>query len=243
MDESQQEHLDEQVSQAMRELQADGEHPTVESVARKVGRRTEAVLHAVRRLTRGTPAPDMDTPPESYPGVVQAVAKMDQLSAALAQAGQALQEAEAAYAQAEAQAAEALIDGREPISLMEAQQAVLHAAETVHLLELAQSTAKDRHTTALAAAQAQHWAAQWRRYQGAIAAFDAALGAAYHAQEAARQVWNEIGQPGTPPILTTALANWPEHFHPFLQAMILDMPPEQVRRGGNVPPMLQSRPY
>jgi hypothetical protein len=242
MDEAQQEHLDEQVQQAMRELQADGEHPTVESVARKVGRRTEAVLHAVRRLTRGTPALDVDTPPHLYPEVVAAEHKVASIEAALREAEQTLTARETALAQAEAAVAEALIDGREPRSLSEARQAVLEAAEMCLLLELAERTAKDRHTTTLQAAQARQWQAHWRQYQGAVQAFDEALSRAYEAQEEARRVWNAIGQPGEVPLLKGPLSVWPEHFHHFLQG-ILDTAPEQVRRGGDVPPFSQPHAY
>jgi hypothetical protein len=242
MDEAQQEHLDEQVQQAMRELQADGEHPTVESVARKVGRRTEAVLRAVRRLTRGTPALDVDTPPHLYPEVVAAEHKVASIEAALREAEQTLTARETALAQAEAAVAEALIDGREPRSLSEARQAVLEAAEMCLLLELAERTAKDRHTTTLQAAQARQWQAHWRQYQGAVQAFDEALSRAYEAQEEARRVWNAIGQPGEVPLLKGPLSVWPEHFHHFLQG-ILDTAPEQVRRGGDVPPFSQPHAY
>jgi hypothetical protein len=242
MDEAQQEHLDAQVQQAMRELQADGEHPTVESVARKVGRRTEAVLHAVRRLTRGTPALDVDTPPHLYPEVVAAEHKVASIEAALREAEQTLTARETALAQAEAAVAEALIDGREPRSLSEARQAVLEAAEMCLLLELAERTAKDRHTTTLQAAQARQWQAHWRQYQGAVQAFDEALSRAYEAQEEARRVWNAIGQPGEVPLLKGPLSVWPEHFHHFLQG-ILDTAPEQVRRGGDVPPFSQPHAY
>jgi hypothetical protein len=242
MDEAQQEHLDEQVQQAMRELQADGEHPTVESVARKVGRRTEAVLRAVRRLTRGTPALDVDTPPHLYPEVVAAEHKVASIEAALREAEQTLTARETALAQAEAAVAEALIDGREPRSLSEARQAVLEAAEMCLLLELAERTAKDRHTTTLQAAQARQWQVHWRQYQGAVQAFDEALSRAYEAQEEARRVWNAIGQPGEVPLLKGPLSVWPEHFHHFLQG-ILDTAPEQVRRGGDVPPFSQPHAY
>jgi hypothetical protein len=226
----------------MRELQADGEHPTVESVARKVGRRTEAVLRAVRRLTRGTPALDVDTPPHLYPEVVAAEHKVASIEAALREAEQTLTARETALAQAEAAVAEALIDGREPRSLSEARQAVLEAAEMCLLLELAERTAKDRHTTTLQAAQARQWQAHWRQYQGAVQAFDEALSRAYEAQEEARRVWNAIGQPGEVPLLKGPLSVWPEHFHHFLQG-ILDTAPEQVRRGGDVPPFSQPHAY
>jgi hypothetical protein len=43
-------------------------------------------------------------------------------------------------------------------------------------------------------------------------------------------------------LLNTALANWPDHFHPFLQG-ILGTEPEQVRRGGGVSPLSAPRGY
>jgi hypothetical protein len=243
MDEAQQEHLDEQVQQAMRELQADGEHPTVESVARKVGRRTEAVLHAVRRLTRGTPALDVDTPPHLYPEVVAAEHKVASIEAALREAEQTLTARETALAQAEAAVAEALIDGREPRSLSEARQAVLEAAEMCLLLELAETKAKERYDVALQEAQRQHWQIQWGHYQGAVRAFDEALSVAYTAQEEAMRLWNAIGQPQEAPLLKAPLAVWPDHFHQFLQ-QILNTAAEDVQRGTSVAGVNpQPRPY
>ena len=232
MDDEQQAQLDQQVAHTLAGLQAAGESVNVEGVARTLKRRTADVLDSIKRLTRGTPGPevDADTPPEHYPNVQTAAAKVAQLTEAVAAAEVDVTAAEQAYAEAEAQAAEALIDGREPISLMEAQQAVLAAAETVHLLQLAQTTAKDRYTEALQAAKAQCWALVWGLYQDKIRAFDEALGAAYEAQEAARLVWNQIGQPGEVPLLKGPLSVWPEHFHPFLQG-ILDLPAEEVQRG------------
>ena len=153
MDEEQQAQLDQQVAHTLAGLQAAGESVHVEGVARTLRRRTSDVLEAIRRVTGGTPSVDVDTPPEQYPGVQTAAAKVAQLTEAVAAAEVDVTAAEQAYTQAEAQAAEALIDGREPISVMEAQQEVLCAAETVHLLQLAQSTAKARHTDALAQAQ------------------------------------------------------------------------------------------
>jgi hypothetical protein len=228
MDEAQQGELDQQVQEAMQEL---GETASVESIARRVGRRTETVLHAIKRVTGlGTSEPDVDTSPQEYPAVVEAARKVEAITAALQDTERTLQARETALVRAEAAAAEALLDSRAPISLIEARQAVLDAAEMARLLALAQSTAKSRYDDALAQAQAQHWALQWRRYQEAVQAFDEALAVAYTAQTEAMRWWNLIGQPQEPPLLKAALAVFPDHFHGFLQG-ILDMPPEQVQRG------------
>jgi hypothetical protein len=172
MEQAQQAELDQQVAEVMQALEAAGEPASVESVARRVKRRTADVLESLKRLTFGTPGPDADadTPPEHYPGVQTAAAKVAQLTEAVAAAEVDVTAAEQAYAEAEAQAAEALIDGREPISLMEAQQAVLAAAESVHLLEVAQTVAKARHAEALATAQAQQQQAVWHHFQTLLAA-------------------------------------------------------------------------
>ena len=154
MDEGQQRDLDQQVQQALQEL---GETASVETVARKVGRRTESVLQAIKRVTGlGPPAVDHETPPEQYPAVVESGRKLENIGAALRDAERLLHEREGLLARAEAAAAEALIDGREPLSLMEARTQVLQAADIARLLELAHTTAKARVSEALDAAQAAH---------------------------------------------------------------------------------------
>ena len=165
MEPEQQEALDQQVQAVMRELQAAGESVNVEGVARTIRRRTSDVLDSIKRLTRGTPALDYETPPEQYPQVVAAARKVATLEVTLCEAERTLAERETLLARAESQTAEALIDGREPLSLVEARQAVLEAADTLRLLELAQGTAKTRHAEALAQAEAAHQHAVWQRFQ------------------------------------------------------------------------------
>ena len=230
MEPEEQTHLDAQVAEVMRELQAAGEQATIDRMARKVGKRTADVLHAIKRLTAGSPAePDTDTPPEAYPAVVASQARVNCLTAARAEAEQELTEADAALTRAELAAADAVAEGRDVPSLVEARQRAVEAAEQERLFGLALQVAKTRHGDVLTAAQAQHWAAQWRVYQEAVQAFDAALGDAYAAQERARERWVAIGQPGEAPMLKTALANWDPYFHAFLQ-QILDTAPEAVRQ-------------
>jgi hypothetical protein len=162
--------LDQQVKQTLEELEPAGQPASVETVTRTLRQRTADVLSAMKRVAGVGPSePDADTSPERYPSVVAAEQKMTAIAAAIYDAERTLTERESLLARAEAQAAVAVADGLEAPSLVPARQAVQAAAETMHLLQLAQVTAKDRYTEALAAAEAKHQQAVWRRFQALLA--------------------------------------------------------------------------
>ena len=241
MDEDRQLELDQQVQAVMRELQGAGESVNVEGVARTIRRRTSDVLDSIKRLTRGTPAVDHETLPEQYPGVLAAERKVAAIEASRQDAERTLQDREIALAQAEAVAAEALIDGREPLSLVEARQAVLAAAETLRLLELAHGTAKRRHSAALAAAEVAHQRAVWQRFQQLLQAHLVAVRQTVESWEPLRAYcaahdWRFGLQPfqGSMQILQ---ASW----LPYAEGLLSQEAP--AHGGGNLPPMLQPHAY
>lgn len=213
--------LDQQVKAVLALLEAEGQPVTTEGVRSRVGKRMSDVLAAMKRVAGvGTPVLDADTPPQEYPVVVEAARKVETIAAALRDAEGTLAAQESLMQRAEVAAAAALIDGREPGSLVEARQQVLSAAETLRLLELAHGTAKSRAADALAQAQAQQQQAVWREFQRLLQVHVAHLQAATASWEPLREYcaqhqWAFGLQPfsGSMQILAT---NWVPHAEALL---------------------------
>jgi len=185
MEPDQQEALDAQVQEAMQAL---GETASVETVARKVGRRTETVLQAIRRVTRGTPAVDDETPPENSPAVRQAIAEVRRRRALLARAEELLSHAADTLAQAEAAAL--TLDELPDLSVP--RQELETARHQLDFQQKGVERALEAGAEAYRVAAGQHYTALWAQYQRQVAALLETLQLAFTAKSAVDRAYDAL---------------------------------------------------